>query len=513
VKSARNTTTILGIAREARERSAMKKINSGRVRSVLALTVGAGVIGSFALTGPALAAVPAAGVNCTASDGKLNGRGATFQTIAQNTFAAGFRDDVCGATPGAPAADAAGDAMVIYNYPSAVAGSFTGSGQGLRAAGCRSDAFAGTDLPYSETQLGQLNGPPGPALGTCPGAALAPPFAPSSAPWPDPADQAAPVMSFPVAGSSVQLGVNLSAADCGGTRPASLSFTSTVVNRLLGGDILNWNDPALRAGGVNAGLASCNIAITRVVRQDNSGTTGVLKNYLGRVDNARASATSCAVTTGAGGDPTKTWASYNGTPNTKWPGDGSSATDGTCSPVVNGGSSGAPSLITKLTATAGGVGYADAPDIQGKGFLLANIRNATDTAYVSGVSGKSANCDFSFLLRPGSTPADNVGLKATENWGNDNNAVNGTGDHVNATQTGPKYPICGLTFALVYTGLGNGSVANANGRLTPNQRRTLYSYFTYILSNTAQDRLGQVFYAGLPSSWLGSLRSGFQANV
>jgi ABC-type phosphate transport system substrate-binding protein len=471
----------------------------------LSLAAGLGAVAAFAGAGQAVAAVPAAGINCVAADGKINGRGATFQTAAQRAFALGFRQDVCGATPGSPA-DVAGDNMVVYNdYPAA--SGLTGSGNGLRAASCRSDAFAGSDLPYSTTDLANLNGAPG-AQGGCPGATFTPPFAPNAAPFPATADVAAPVMSFPVAGASVLVGVNLKAADCGGTNPGPIRLNGVQLSRLMGGDITTWNDAALRAGGVNAGLANCNVPVTRVVRLDNSGTTGIFKNYLARVDDARSTSTACA----AGG--TKKWSTTysqaSATTNVKWPGDGTDATDGTCSTLVRGASSGAPAVVAAVRATAGTIGYADAADWQTPGttVLFAQMRNGADTAFTQGLTGTRGNCNFSSLSLAGSTPSDNVGLNPGDSYASNNPA----GDHINATNLGSAYPICGLTFALVYSGLADGSQPNAISRLTADQRRTLYSYFTYVLSPAAQERLGSVFYAPLPNSFVTSLRNGFQQN-
>lgn len=459
-----------------------------------ALAMTAGLVALGGIVGPAasFAAAPATGNSCVASDGKINGRGATYQTIAQNTFAQGYRDDFCGPVT----SDAnAGDQMMVYNYPSAVSAGLTGSGNGVKAASCRTDAFAGSDLPYNQTQLGQMNGAPG-ATGSCPATtALTTPFAPLG-PWPNANDTTAPIMSFPVAGSSVALAVNLSATACGGTKPTSLSFTPAQVTAILGGNVAKWNDASLTSN--NSQLTNCNIAITRVVRFDNSGTTGILKNYLIRIDDSRNGAT-CA--------PNTTWTSYNGSPNTSWP-------SGTgCTSVITGGSSGAPALITALQSNDGGIGYADLADTNGKGLLLANVQNAVGTAFTSPKSGTAANCDYSVLTLPGATPSDAVGLNTGDNWGNDNQTANSPNpSHMNATDLGSKYPICGVTFALVYTGLSSTAAQNAISSLTADQRRTLYSYETYILSSTGQDRLTTVSYAPLPSAWLGKLRSGFQSN-
>lgn len=443
------------------------------------------------------AVVPPAGLNCVASDGKINGRGSTYQVNAQKLFAEAYRDDFCGATSGSPA-DEAGNTMIAYNYAASVAASATGSGSGLKAASCRTDAFAGTDLPYNKEQLAQLDGAPG-VMGGC-SISFEPPFQPKPGPWPNAADIQANAMSFPIAGSSEALPVHLTAANCGGTAPTSISFTANEVSRIFGGDIAKWNDPELVAN--NASLAKCEIAITRVVRFDNSGTTAIFKNYLIRIDNERTTTVNCT-----GGSPTKTWTFYDGSPNTLWP--GQTAGDGTCSAIITAGTSGGQALVTKLKETEGGIGYADLADAVGQGLIMPNVKNATNTSYQAASSGKGANCDFSVLSLPGATSSDAVGLNAEDTWSS-NNAPNP--DHENATDLGSKYPICGLTFDLVYTGLDNGAVSNAISRLTADQRRTLYSYMTFILSSAAQDGLSSANYAPLPSSWLPKLRGGFQAN-
>ncbi len=442
------------------------------------------------------AAVPPSGLNCVASEGKISGRGSTYQNKAQELFATLYGQDFCGSTPGSPT-DEAGNNMIAYNYASATAAGATGSGAGLKAASCRTDAFAGTDLPYSNEELAKLDGTPG-ELGGC-SLTFTPPFEPKPAPFPSSEDIQAKVMSFPIAGSSVALPINLTAANCGGTAPSGLNFNANEVSRIFGGDIAKWNEAELVAN--NPSLAKCNIAITRVVRFDNSGTTGIFKSYLIRVDNERSTTTSCT-----GGSPTKTWTFYNGSPNTLWP--GQTAGDGTCTAITTAGTSGGPALIAKVKTIEGAVGYADLADAAGQGLIIPTVQNATKTSNQSPSVGKGANCTYGALSLPGSSAGEAVGLGATDTWSNNNEGEN----HENATDLGSKYPICGLTFDLVYTGLDNGSVANAISRLSADQRRTLYSYMTFILSSAAQDALTGADYASLPSAWLPKLREGFQEN-
>src|SRR5262249_46322671 len=161
---------------------------------------------------------------------------ATFATRAQTAFIAGFQDDVCGPVPDANA----GNAMVVYNNPANNTGgtALTGSGKGQQAASCRSDAFAGTDIPYDQATLTALNGAAGSiATGCADYQTYAAFYQPKANPYPDGSDSTAPVMSFPIAGSSEVVSVNLKAADCGGSAPGPIQLTGNLVSKLFGGDI------------------------------------------------------------------------------------------------------------------------------------------------------------------------------------------------------------------------------------------------------------------------------------
>jgi ABC-type phosphate transport system substrate-binding protein len=487
-------------------------------RLILSLVVGLNAIGCMVFASTSVAAVPPSGLNCVASDGKINGRGATFQERAQQTiFIPAYRDDFCGATPKEPE-DAAGNTMIAYNYAEAKSGTgFTGSGNGLRAASCRTDAYAGTDIPYTVKQLKELNEKPGTLVvnetKTCnEQTPFTPPFQPNAPKsWPDEevgkVDSTAPLMSFPVAGSAVAPMTNLTEATClKKIVPSSLNFTGRELSRIMGGDAAKWNDAELVATNPELGTDECTGAITRVVRQDNSGTTNIFKQYLIKVDNERTGAT-CA----AG----EKWSGkyFENGKNTEWPGKQKPGEEGTCTTITTATNSGNGEEIAKLKETPGGIGYADLNEAEGSGLTLPNIQNATGTSFQPPAIGKQANCDLKKLeAPPGITASEAVGLNEKNNWANDNDVVNKTGNHENATNVGEKFPICGITFMLVYKGLDNGAVSNPISRLSADQRRTLYSYSTFILSSAAQELLGSSFYAPLPNGWLAKLRVGFQEN-
>src|SRR5262245_53629709 len=185
--------------------------------------------------------------------------------------------------------------MVAYNYPAAEAASATGSGAGIKAASCRTDAFSGSDKPYNNAQLKEMDGAPG-ATGGC-AISFVPPFQPNNpTEWPlkkvGEEDAAGNIMSFPIGGSSVAVVLHLGTTACK-VRPAELNFTSKELSRIMGGDAKEWGDAELVA--TNPALKECEKAkITRVVRQDDSGTTGIFKRYLTHVDNTRTGAVCAA---------------------------------------------------------------------------------------------------------------------------------------------------------------------------------------------------------------------------
>ena len=135
-------------------------LSAGALTGVLGIAVVASGIMSV---GTAAAAVPQ-GNACQPNDGKIEGRGSIYQGSAlsiggsqgalQNALWAGYNAALCGNTP---TSDTSGDNMGTYNYTPPL----TWNADGLVATNCRTDAYAGTDLPYTNSQLvAGLDGPP-----------------------------------------------------------------------------------------------------------------------------------------------------------------------------------------------------------------------------------------------------------------------------------------------------------------------------------------------------------------
>jgi hypothetical protein len=397
--------------------NAKRSFSTGVLTVVLGIAAGAGGVMSM---DAAWAGTPA-GNACNPTDGQIEGRGATYETNAEALWWNAYDTDICGATPAqGTTSTAAGNDMGVYNYTP-----LNGAGVGLKAANCRTDAYAGTTPPYTTAQLTTgLDGTPGNSvIGGCSGSANIPAtlnFPPdlTSNPggtWPNPGDATANVMSFPIAGSSTTLDVNLTAAECGGSTGA-LDFSPQQISDLEGGNILTWTAPELQNNGENAWLANCTnggalpggVPVVRVVRQDNSGTTGILKGYFLNVDPNR---------TGATCDPSP-WSNYDNptlASNVVWPTNGTATGVGvgftatsTCSAIVSGTASGGPVLLQTLVNTPGGIGFADLSDAEldtgtlpggGTGlFKSVLIRPAVESAtqpgaYVLPQNIKGANLD------------------------------------------------------------------------------------------------------------------------
>jgi hypothetical protein len=98
-------------------------------------------------------------------------------------------------------------------------------------------------------------------------------------------------------------------------------------------------------------------------------------------------------------------------------------------------------------------------------------------------------------------------MNPNDSWATDN----ASGDHGDVTFAGSGYPICELTYMMANAGLKNGGTAVAE--LNYDQRRTLASFLTYILSEPAQAKLSTSYFQQLPSTIVATLRGGVQANA
>ena len=412
----------------------------------------------------------------------------------QNLWWAAYNAAFCGNTT---TADVSGSDMGTYDYTLP-----TWDDEGLVAANCRTDAYAGTDIPYTTSQLvSGLDGPPGngqstPSIG-CPSLEIPAlsqfNFAPDAMTnptgvWPNPggavvngttvpADAQAKVMSFPVAGFAVAIEVNLTSADCGGNPTGPLAFTPQQLSDLMGGNLLNWNTAELRSNGANAWLANCNEPVTRVVPSTPPASP-------------RASRTICSLSTPSVWARPPSRLRSEPVVELRLPGTREQRHLAQLGPrkrpgavrrrrravrqrlqrVRVSGGSGDPALLRVAGQPTGGHrlrrprGRRQRRDAAGRHNPRPSRARPGEPAERHGrgvsvaVGGEAgANCDFTALSVPEGGAATGMvsldiggGGVPPDTWADDN-----APDHVNATDIGAQYPICGLMFDLVYSGLSS----------------------------------------------------------
>ncbi|MGO9899315.1 MAG: substrate-binding domain-containing protein [Solirubrobacteraceae bacterium] len=620
----------------------MSMFKNPRAR-LLALALGVAVVGPLATAAPSFAAFgtspqqPKNGANCQASDGKISGRGSTFQENLENEYINEYTQDVCGPVGAAGnlvagyglgeagAADPAGSNMITYNY--VPDGNLTGSGQGRNSANCRTDFFGGSDTPYTSGQLGSsstANTLDGPAAGSgdgCKGLPSGSPNVNAISPYfAEPAggygsgDATDNIMALPIGGGPVAISVNLTnnsdagagsaavdtkvpnggytaATDSCGTitqsgstftcsgsgptvtfsqggvggstagvtcnaasSPTSLDLTGAEVDAIFQGTINQWNSPTLVANNPQLATDNCGGNITRVVRQDNSGTTQNVMEYL----NFQDSATLC--------DGTGTWGSlWGNSTDTVWPsGCSESDTGTTANPVVASLENGTNAQAALLALVPGGIAYGEAGDYTGTidgaawapainygGFaagattivpgwqipsqetqyglgpnttfnpVLADLQpNGASTgtyAALTTSNGATNECNMNANGLPVATAQGSVGLGATTWAASSTLTTPPNKPDIIQNQNSTSYPLCGLTFNLVYTHANaistSSTTSNTTGPevgWTADQVRTEYSYYTYMFTPAAQVGLNLAGYDQIPASWLSQIRAGFQ---
>jgi len=147
---------------------------------------------------------------------EIRGSGATFPSIIYATWAFGYSKDKGVAVKYAP----------------------TGSGEGIRSMSAREVDFGATDVPLTEQEL-----------------------------------QKADLIQFPTVAGGIVPVVNLP-----GASSKSLKLTGAVLADIFSGKIKAWNDAKIAA--LNEGVQLPALKITRVVREDSSGTTEAFTTYL-----------------------------------------------------------------------------------------------------------------------------------------------------------------------------------------------------------------------------------------
>lgn len=215
----------------------------------------------------------------------------------------------------------------------------------------------------------------------------------------------------------------------------TLKLTASNIAQIYQLNITKWNDPALTVN--NPGLASITSTIKVVARSDSSGTSFVFSDYLTHATSDWALGTSKS-------------------PN--WPGG-----------VLGGnGNGGVAGLVSSTTNSIGYVEY---------GYAQANNLNAAQLQNKAGnwVAPSSAG-----VTAAASEAATNL-PSGSSSWSNV--SIN---DQPGAT----TYPICTLTYLLVYTDLTSYGAQGA----------ALVSFLTWMMTDTAQNMGTSLGFVPLPSN-------------
>lgn len=461
------------------------------MRTFTSLRIGAAA--ATAATGAvcALAVVPASAgaafdpsfsAQCQGAS-SIAGRGASFQRTAQLAWGArALAPDAADPTAtGFGYATTADGGCASFKLPTAGSNSVTfeprGSGDGRNALGASTAAgvagvrdtavhFGAADEPPSAAQIAAANNGPDAAAGTADDAVL----------YTVPVAQSAVgvVVKLPDGCTVPYAAHQLSRANLEGAFAAAAGFTTW-------GDVL----PAM-TGADAAGTAACKAKVfKRVVRFDSSGTTFAFKNYLRDIKPADFPAT---------------------LGNTAWPNN----TDGSATAVARPATNGAGAQLDLLsTQTAnGGIGYAD-------------LGAARSRGYDTDVAGTTpSDTDSTFWVRierkDGAFQSPALGdTKGTANTGancrNVTYADAGTGGlptvkqswlDVTASASTADYPLCALTYGLVWEDLAKAGVGRAAGKpeYTQGQARGVKDYFGYVLSiGGGQKELAPAGYQALPA--------------
>ncbi|HEY2536140.1 MAG TPA: substrate-binding domain-containing protein [Solirubrobacteraceae bacterium] len=393
-------------------------------------TVALALSGTFGV-GTALAA------QCEGAN--IHGEGSSLQKVAQQIWddenpltGKGFNKSTatsaCSGTQGS-----GGKPIVTYN-PS-------GSAAGLEAWGVNAsgkspkekvDQFIGTDDAPNATQMGEIDTAAKGAGGK--GQALV----------------------IPVAQAAIAMLVHYPAT----CKLTENHITNSDLQKVWANEITQWSEISTHEG------SNCAIAITRVVRQDGSGTSYQFKHYLFEINSTKRKESEA-------GKGERTWHELQPEtlPNREWPNQAANWKRST--------NSGGGGEVKEVEAVEGSIGYANLGDARagfagGVRWLAVENQTEATPAYVypgtttgePSATAANANCKGTFYT--GAEELKNKGAGADDDWSEV------YGEHVKGNA---NYPICTLTWDV---GVANYETAG----LTKAEGQTARDYLNYVVAET-----------------------------
>jgi ABC-type phosphate transport system substrate-binding protein len=417
-------------------------------RLVPSCIIAAAGVAALAAPGAASASL---GTQCSGVN--IGGQGSSLQKLAQELWAPNFNTSsekhACNGTQGTK-----GTPTIAYN-PS-------GSGAGLKSWGVgkvehkydATNSFIGTDEAPNPTAKAEIEE----NETTLTPKALA---------------------TIPVLQAAIAVIVHLP-ANCVATSTSNkgrLVLNNTTLEAIFRGTITKWSE--ITDGGDKLSGVGCNTAtsITHVVRLDGSGTSHVLKKYLGLINKSTSFATTNVKGESVGN---KTWDEIaEGPENTSWP---------TADAVVRPEKTGGGAVVAKVAETPGSIAYANLADARAntsfipptggpnKATFWVPIQNKTGTVtYADPSSNKEvallreANCaKTEYTNGEVAFPPANV----QESW-----------SEITTKTEEAHYPICGLTFDLAFVSFGSFPGTSIEEATTTN------NYLQYVV-DTVKEKEG-----------------------
>lgn len=441
------------------------------------------------------------------------GRGASFARDAHLWFATNFKVNYCAGTPGAGTLDVAYDPA--------------GSGAGRTAVKVRTDTprFGMTDDPPTATEIEQMNK-----------GGSGSPFVIDSDPSNDgkihviPAavGAVAPLVNFPN-GCSPELlkdehrTVDKATISGDATKKALLRVRFTKVQfekAWAQGEVdspitTKWSDlfPELVEGGPNP---ACEVAVIRVVRFDESGTSFAFKDYLRTINEGRgwltkyATEDSTALTRQWPGAEYGTGGQCGGTAA---PGKKPDSEDHLTSGCANGNAF----LAQKLKETDGSIGYSDISTARLEGLAVNPSSASPPDKYWTQVQngtiavGSQAEKEGNGFTEPTanangfqSTGAKGANCKETEFKNVPANTF-GNWAPTSGVNSSKGYGICTMTYGLVFD---DNAAVWGDTPAEESKARTVKDYWESIVSPGSQSGLSAADYAPLPSAVLAISKAG-----
>ena len=269
------------------------------------------------------------------------------------------------------------------------------------------------------------------------------------------------LITIPILQAAVAVPIHLpSTCTANSTKfPGRWDLTNAVLEQIWAGQITTWGEASEKLDSDNSKAGDTlhcteptetELAITRVVRQDKSGTTNAFKKYLYQIDaehNIRG---------------TQSWLEIaSGSANTEWPG-----------VTTHSFGSGTGKLLTTEHEAAGSIGYANLANVRAKGWFT-NPAETEKNEFWAPVQDNGTNPEKAKFADPSTksaTAAEDTSTVQESNCAN-TQYVNGNGspfppsevigDGANAlwneTTSEPveaHYPICVLTYDEAFTNYG-----------------------------------------------------------